>query len=131
MKLVSTCLLGIKCNWKGKDYKNNKVIRLLKNEILIPVCPEQLGGLPTPRAANEINGNGEDVLNNKCRILNTNNEDVTENFIKGAKEALRIAKLFNIKEFVGKSDSPSCGQDGVTTALLKRNGIKVVSENER
>ena len=132
MKLVSACLLGIKCNWKGKDYKSDKVIRILKNEILVPVCPEQLGGLPTPRAANEIaNGEGEEVLNNKCRVLNLNNEDVTENFIRGAKETLRIARLFNIKEFIGKSGSPSCGEDGVTAALLKRNGIKVVSENER
>ena len=87
MKLVSACLLGVKCTWDGKDNKNDKVIELSKNEILIPVCPEQLGGLPTPRIPQEIQrGTGEDVLNEKCKILNEDGYDVTHQFIKGAKE---------------------------------------------
>jgi len=147
MKLISACLLGIKCAWDGKDnYKSDKAIELLNSETLIPVCPEQLGGLKTPRIPQEIQGGpGEDVLDKKCQVLNKSGEDVTKEFIRGAEETLKIAKLFHITEFIGKSKSPSCGcgqiydgtfsqklinGDGVTVALLKRNGIKVVSEED-
>ena len=145
MKLISACLLGIKCAWDGKDdYKSDRAIKLLSSDTLIPVCPEQLGGLKTPRAPQEIQeGTGEDVLDGKCRVLNKNGEDVTREFITGAEETLKIARQFHIEEFIGKSNSPSCGceqiydgtftqkltaADGVTTALLKRNGIKITSE---
>lgn len=147
MKLCSACLLGIKCAWDGKDrYKNKKVIELAKREVLIPVCPEQLGGLPTPRAPQEIqNGTGDDVLKGKCRVLNKEGKDVTQYFIKGAYEVLKIAKLLGIKEFIGRQKSPSCGcgktydgtftgalieGDGVTTTLLKKHGIKVIPEED-
>jgi uncharacterized protein YbbK (DUF523 family) len=145
MKLISACLLGIKCNWSGDGkYENDGAIELSKVETLIPVCPEQLGGLPTPRAPQEIQGGiGEDVLDDKCRVINSNGQDVTSQFVRGAEEALRIASQLKVKEFIGKFDSPSCGcgriydgsfsgklisGDGVTTALLKRNGIRVVTE---
>ena len=147
MKLISACLLGIKCAWDGKDnYKSDKAIELLNSETLIPVCPEQLGGLKTPRAPQEIQGGtGEDVLDKKCKVLNRNGEDVTQQFITGAEETLKIARQFHIEEFIGKSKSPSCGcgqiydgtfsrrlvkGDGVTTALLKRNGIRVITEED-
>jgi len=147
MKLISACLLGIRCTWDGKDnYKSNKAIELLNSETLIPICPEQLGGLKTPRIPQEIQGGtGEDVLDRKCKVLNRNGEDVTAEFITGAEETLKIAKLFQVEEFIGKSKSPSCGcgqiydgtfsqtlidGDGVTTALLKKNGIKVLSEED-
>jgi len=145
MKLISACLLGLKCSWDGKDrYRNDKAVELAKVETLIPVCPEQLGGLRTPRAPQEIlGGAGEDVLNGEGKVLNKNGRDVTLEFIKGAEETLRIAKQLNISQFIGKTGSPSCGcgqvydgtfsgrltkGDGVTTALLKRNGIKVITE---
>ena len=147
MKLISACLLGIKCAWDGKDiYKSDRVIELLNSDTLMPVCPEQLGGLKTPRAPQEIQGGtGEDVLDGKCKVLNINGEDVTQEFITGAGETLKIARLFHIEEFIGKSRSPSCGcgqiydgtfsrklidGDGVTTALLKRNGIRVITEED-
>jgi len=147
MKLISACLLGIRCAWNGKDnYESDKAIKLLDSETLIPVCPEQLGGLNTPRAPQEIQGGtGEDVLDGKCKVLNRNGEDVTREFITGAEETLKIARQFHIKEFIGKANSPSCGcgqiydgtfsqkliaGDGVTTALLKRNGIGVISEED-
>ncbi len=146
MKLVSACLLGLKCTWDGKSKRNEKIIKLLKKEVLIPVCPEQLGGLPTPRIPQEIQGcSGEDVLARICKVKNKSGQDITKQFIKGAKETLKIAKQLNIKEFIGKSKSPSCGSgliydgtfsgklargDGVTTALLKRNGIKVITEKD-
>jgi uncharacterized protein YbbK (DUF523 family) len=145
MKLISTCLLGIGCSWSGDNkYSNNRAIKLSRFEILIPICPEQLGGLTTPRAPQEIQGgSGEDVLSGKCRVINTNGEDVTREFIRGAEETLKIARLLNISEFIAKSTIPSCGcgqiydgsfsgrlvsGDGVTTALLKVNGIRVIQE---
>jgi len=147
MKLCSACLLGIKCAWDGTDrYKSKKVIEMARKEILIPVCPEQLGGLPTPRVPQEIqNGTGDDVLNGRCRVKNKEGKDVTQYFIKGAYEVLRIAKLLGIKEFIAKQKSPSCGcgktydgtftgtlidGDGVTTALLKKHKIRVISEQD-
>lgn len=141
MKLVSACLLGVKCRYDGKNNLNKKVLKLAKKEVLIPICPEQLGGLSTPRIGSGILGN---------RVLNRQKKDVTKNFVRGAKEVLRIAKAFDIKEVILKQGSPSCGNglsfqwkkvdnkwrnrkrkgDGVTAALLKRNGIKVISEEE-
>ncbi len=146
MRMVSACLLGIRCAWDGKArYKNKRIIELLKNEILIPICPEQLGGLKTPREFQEIEkGSGDDVLDGRSRVRNRIGRDVRRQFIRGAKEALKIARQYNIEEFVAKSRSPSCGcgsiydgsfskrlikGDGVTVALFKRNGIKVISEN--
>jgi uncharacterized protein YbbK (DUF523 family) len=147
MKFISACLLGIRCAWSGDNkYKNNRAIELSKVETLIPICPEQLGGLSTPRAPQEIQGGtGDDVLDNKCRVLNKNGEDVTEQFIKGAVETLKIACQLNVKEFIAKSESPSCGcgqiydgtfsgklisGDGVATALLRRNGIRIIPEQD-
>jgi len=147
MKLISACLLGIRCVWSGDDkYKNQRAIELSKVEALIPVCPEQLGGLSTPRAPQEIQGGtGDDVLDGKCIVVNKNGQDVTREFIKGAEETLKIARQLNVEEFIAKSGSPSCGcgqihdgtfsgklidGDGVTTALLRRNGIKTIPEED-
>lgn len=147
MKLISACLLGIRCAWSGDDkYRNERAIELLKVETLIPVCPEQLGGLSTPRAPQEIQGGtGDDVLNGKCSVVNKNGQDVTRQFIRGAKETLKIATQFKVKEFIAKSGSPSCGcsqiydgsfsgvlidGDGVTTALLRRNRVKIIPEED-
>jgi uncharacterized protein YbbK (DUF523 family) len=147
MKFVSACLLGIRCTWNGGDkYKNDRAIELSRIETLIPVCPEQLGGLSTPRAPQEIQGGaGDDVLNGKCKVTNRDGKDVTREFIKGAEETLKIALQLKIKEFIAKSGSPSCGcgqiydgsfsgrligGDGVTTALLKRNGLRIIPEED-
>jgi len=147
MKLISACLLGVRCAWSGDDkYRNDRAIELSKLEPLIPVCPEQLGGLPTPRAPQEIQGGtGEDVLDKKCTVLNKNGEDVTRAFIIGAEETLKIAKQLKVKEFIAKRGSPSCGcgqiydgsfsgrlinGGGVTTALLRRNGIRITPEED-
>jgi len=136
MILCSACLLGIKSRYDNKTKPNKKVIRLSKKEIFIPVCPEQLGGLPTPREQAEQRGN---------KVITKSGKDVTQNFRKGAKEVLKLAKLFGIKKVILKQRSPSCGcgqiydgtfsgriikGDGVTTTLLKKNGIKVISEED-
>lgn len=139
MKLVSACLLGINCKYNGKNNRNEKVLRLLaEGEILIPVCPEQLGGLETPRLLPEQLGKEVRMEVEKDIVMG-----VTVNFKKGAQEVLKIAELFGIKEAIFKQRSPSCGSgqiydgtfsrkviegDGITTALLKKNGIKVISE---
>jgi len=134
--LVSACLLGIKCRYDGKSKKNKKVLKLAKKKILIPVCPEILGGLPTPR---------EPAEKRKNRVITKSGKDVTEYFKKGAKEVLKIAKILKIKKAILKQRSPSCGSgqiydgtfsgrvikgDGVTTALLKKHKIKVISEED-
>lgn len=147
MKLISACLLGIRCAWRGDDkYRNERAIELSKVEALVPVCPEQLGGLSTPRVPQEIQGGtGDDVLNGKCRVMNKDGEDVTGEFVRGAEETLKVARQLNIKEFIAKSGSPSCGcgqiydgtfsgrlmeGDGVTAALLIRNGIRIIPEED-
>ncbi|MBU4338580.1 DUF523 domain-containing protein [Patescibacteria group bacterium] len=137
MKLCSACLLGMDCKDNGGNNKDKKVLKLAKKEILIPVCPEQFGGLPTPREKSARNG--------RKKVVTESGKDVTKNFIKGAEEILKIAKIFGIKEAILKQRSPSCGSgqiydetflrkiikgDGVTVALLKRNGIKVISEED-
>jgi uncharacterized protein YbbK (DUF523 family) len=136
MKLCSACLLDIECRYDGKSKTDKKVLELAKKEELIPVCPEQLGGLPTPREPSEIKDG---------KVVTKNGKDFTENFIKGAEETYKIAKMNNIKEAIFKQKSPSCGcgqiydgsfsgglkkGDGITTEFLKKRGIKVISEEE-
>lgn len=136
MKLCSACLLGIRCRYDGKSKPDKKVITLSKKEILIPVCPEQLGGLPTPRIPSEQKDK---------KVIKKSGKDVTRNFKIGAREVLRLARLLGIKEAIFKQRSAACGcgkiydgsfsgrvikGDGIATVLLKRNGIKVISEEE-
>jgi uncharacterized protein YbbK (DUF523 family) len=134
--IVSACLVGEKCRYDGKSKPNAKIIKLAKENKAIPVCPEVLGGLPTPRARAEIeSGDGVSVLKGKSRIINSSGEDVTEEYIKGAYEVLEIVRKENVTRAILKSKSPSCGVTivnkfgqsvsgmGVTAALLKKNGI--------
>ena len=136
--LVSACLLGICCRYDGRGNPNDAVLSLLNRDdiTLIPVCPEQLGGLSTPRIPSERRGE---------RVVNRAGEDVTSQFLRGAEEALRIAKLYGCQVAVLKERSPSCGcgriydgnfsgkltdGDGVTAELLRREGIKVYGESQ-
>lgn len=136
MKLCSACLLGINCRHDGKSKPNKKILELAKKEILIPVCPEQLGGLPTPREMQEIRGK---------KVFTKSGKDVTENFNIGAEQVLKIVKLLGIKEAILKQRSPSCGRgeiydgtfsgktikgNGITAILLEKNGVKIISEEE-
>jgi uncharacterized protein YbbK (DUF523 family) len=113
---------------------------------VLPVCPEVLGGLPIPRPPAEIQGgDGDDVLEGRVRVVNTEGKDVTAEFLAGAQKALRVARRWDIKGAILKAQSPSCGVgqiyngsfsghlvegDGVTVALLKREGIIVKSEED-
>ena len=135
MRLVSACLLGINCRYDGKNCLEKKVIQLFLREVLIPICPEQLGGFPTPREPIEIvGGDGSEVLDGKAKVFDGFGRDVTKNLVKGANEVLKIAKLLGVREAIMKAKSPSCGcgenQDGVTAAILKRNCIHVITEEE-
>ncbi len=146
-RLVSACLLGVNCRYDGRNNLNEKVMRLAAKDVLIPVCPEQLGGLETPRESMRIiGGTGSEVLDGKAKILNRSGRNVTENLIRGAKEILKIARSSGVREAILKARSPSCGcgkihgwvspsnrlikGDGVTAALLKRHDIRVITEDE-
>jgi len=149
--LVSACLAGIKCNYRGRSRTNKKVLELVERNIAIPVCPEVLGGLLIPRKAAWIlskneNYDGDDVLDKKTIVIDESGKDVTENFINGAYKVLEIVKQHDIKLAYLNQYSPSCGHgrtlggdeccrkyirgDGVTTALLKRNGVRILTKNE-
>ncbi|TCO73627.1 DUF523 domain-containing protein [Marinisporobacter balticus] len=144
MILISACLAGLECRYDGGDNKIPEILKLVKEKKAILVCPEQLGGMATPRLPCEIiDGDGEDVLNNQAKVVNKSGEDVSMFFIKGAQETLKIAKIYGAKTAILKKRSPSCGSriiydgsfsgkkkigDGVTVALLKREGIDVLDE---
>lgn len=139
MILVSACLIGLKCRYDGTNAFFRELRDKLKDEKILPVCPEQLGGLSTPRLpAVIVGGDGFDVLKLKARVVNEAGQDVTFNFLKGAKKTLEMAEVFGVTHCYLKEKSPSCGVNliytdkgltsgmGVTTALLLKNGYKVV-----
>ena len=145
MYLISACLCGVNCKYNGLNNYNEIFEKLLASGKAILVCPEQLGGLPTPRIPSEIIGNSLDILDGKGEVVNKEGSDVTAQFIKGAKETLNIAKKLNIKTAILKDGSPSCGVNyiydgnfsgtkikgmGVTAQLLKESLIDVISEDE-
>ncbi len=135
--LISACLLGVNCKYNGGNNYNEELIQQIKKEYdLIPICPEIYGGLTTPRYPSEI----KDEI-----VINSEGTDVTKNYKKGAEETLKIAKILNVKKAILKSKSPSCGKgkiyngtfqnilidgNGITTNLLEKNGIEVITEKE-
>lgn len=143
MYLVSACLIGINCRFDGNNSLSQKVIDFLDGKEYIPICPEQLGGLPTPRPPCRFyGGDGDAVLRAGARLVNSDGVDVTENFKKGAEESLKIARATKSTHAVLKERSPSCGAGeiyiddglargmGVTAALLKKEGIEIISDEE-
>lgn len=134
--LVSACLLGCPCRYDGKSKPNDAVLALMSQYTLIPICPEQMGGLATPRIPAERKDGG---------VFTENGGDVTGQYRRGAEEALRLARLYGCKYAILKERSPSCGSgqiydgsfsrtlisgDGVTAQLLKESGITVLGESE-
>lgn len=134
--LVSSCLLGCACRYKGDDCKNERILALAEEHVLLGVCPEQMGGLETPRAPSEIVGD---------RVMSNCGRDVTAAYRKGAEAALHLALLNRADFAILKAKSPSCGKDliydgtfsgnkvpgnGITAALLLENGIPVYTEDE-
>lgn len=134
--LVSACLLGAACKYSGGDNLCPQVAAMAQDHALVPVCPEQLGGLPTPRTPSERQGD---------RVVTKDGRDVTDAYLRGAQEALKLAKLFGCDTAILKARSPSCGAraiydgsftgtvipgDGVTAELLQASGIRVLTEAE-
>ena len=132
--LVSACLLGVCCRYDGQSKACPAVLELLKAHELIPVCPEQLGGLPTPRPPAEMQGN---------RVINREGTDVTAQYQQGAEEAARLYQVLDCDCAFLKARSPSCGcgqvydcafsgtlvpGDGITAQALKRLGARVLTE---
>lgn len=133
--LISACLIGLNCKYDGGNNENSKLVELMKEKDLVPICPEQLGGLKTPRVSAE---------RKQEKVITKEGVDVTKEYQKGAEEVLNLAKKLNIKKAILKSRSPSCGideiydgtfshtlikRDGVTAELLKKNGIEVISSD--
>lgn len=144
--LVSACLVGIRTRLDGEVRAFPAVLALAARYRLIPICPEQLGGLGTPRPAAEVcGGAGEEVLDALARVMTVDSRDVTHAFVRGAHEALAVARLTGAQAAVLKARSPSCGVgatydgtfshslqpgDGVTAALLRRAGIRLFTEED-
>ncbi len=140
MIIVSACLAGLNTRYDGASRPDEGVMSLVRSGRAIPLCPEQLGGLPTPRARAEIRGgDGYDVLSGRAVVLAEDGADLTEQFLRGAAEVLRLAELIGAEEAVLKEGSPSCGLNcitvggarsvgaGVLAALLACRGIEVGS----
>lgn len=134
--LVSNCLLGCNCRYKGDGCRNEEILKLADKHTLIGVCPEQMGGLATPRDPAEIQGD---------RVVSCAGRDVTEQYQRGAESALFLAQLNRVDFAIMKAKSPSCGKgliydgtftggkcagNGVTVQLLLKNGIPVFTEEE-
>ncbi|MCG0274539.1 MAG: DUF523 domain-containing protein [Thermosediminibacteraceae bacterium] len=146
MMIISACLVGFNTRYDGKNSFHVVFEDLVKRGKAIPFCPEQAGGLPTPRMPSEIIGEGgHEVIEGKAKVLTRDGKDVTENFLKGAREALKLATLIGADTAILKSKSPSCGCKyiydgrfcgalkkgmGVTAAYLKSHGIKVIDSDE-
>lgn len=134
--LVSACLLGMRVRYDGQSKPNDAVIRLMNGHELIPVCAEVFGGLPTPRVPAERAGS---------RVVTKDGRDVTDEYVRGAREVARLAQLYGCAHAILKEKSPSCGKgriydgthtgtltegNGVLAEMLMDMGIRVVGETE-
>ncbi|MEW7855632.1 DUF523 domain-containing protein [Pseudomonas chlororaphis] len=145
--LVSRCLLGHRVRYDGgASGPFDQLASWQAEGRVVALCPEVAGGLPTPRAAAEIpGGQGGEVLDGLARVITTEGEDVSAEFLSGARQALELVHEHGIRIAVLKANSPSCGNlltydgsfrgvkvsgEGVTAALLKRAGVQVFSELE-
>jgi uncharacterized protein YbbK (DUF523 family) len=128
--LVSSCLTGLCTRYDGNLRPSPACLEALAGKHWLPVCPEQLGGLPTPRpAADLIGGDGYDVFAGRARVVTMGGLDVTSHFLLGARQCLAVAQAQNIRRAYLKARSPSCGltpRPGVTAALLLQHNIEVI-----
>lgn len=127
--LISMCLLGIPCRWHGRrpERRDELLERLQKKYVLIPVCPEQIGGMPTPRTGEYLDGTGAQVLDEGRKIIAPETgQDVTAFHVNGANYVREMADILKIRRAYLKGGSPSCDRDGVTGEVLRRAGIEVI-----
>ena len=145
MYLISACLCGVNCKYNGANNYNEKCNKLFISGKAVLICPEQLGGLTTPRVPSELQGNAKDVIEGKGKVITKEGLDVTMEFIKGAKEVVKIAKKIPVSAAILKEGSPFCGVNfvydgsfnekkvkgrGITTEMLNEIGIKTLSEKD-
>ena len=145
--LVSACLLGQPVRYDGRASGHPDLLQRWQAEgRVVPLCPEVAGGLPTPRPPAEIlGGQGGAVLDGAAVVVTVGGDDVSAAFLAGARQALALVRRHGIRVAVLKAGSPSCGNrltydgsfrgmklpgEGVTTALLRREGVLVFSELE-
>jgi uncharacterized protein YbbK (DUF523 family) len=142
--LISACLAGVACTHEAEAKPRESILRLVNQGRCILVCPEVAGGLPIPRPAAEIvGGSGEDVVAGRARVINETGEDVTAQYLAGARKAADAARGAGARLAILKVRSPSCGcgeihsgrfdgelraGDGVTAATLKAEGVEVVPD---
>lgn len=140
MIVVSSCLCGINCKYSGENNLNENALKLVNQGKAVPICPEQLGGLKTPRNPAEIIEKAGEI-----KVVTEAGADVTDEFLLGAKRSLEIAKVLGAKKAILQRRSPSCGfgkiydgtfsgklipGNGLTVRLFLENGIEVISDEE-
>ena len=145
MIIVSACLCGDNCKYNGGNNANEKVKDFIKGKEVMYVCPEQMGGLSTPRNPSEIVGSAKGILYGEDKIISNKGVDVSREFISGARKVLEIAKKNKVNLAILKAKSPSCGKgfvydgtftgnkiigNGITAQILMDNGVKVINEEE-
>lgn len=138
--LVSKCLLGENCKYSGGNNYNKSVVEFCENHNIIPICPECMGGLPTPREPSEIR-----FVNGVEKVFTQSGCDVSASFQKGAEASLKAANENETELCILKESSPSCGVNniydgtfshvkisgmGLTAKILKQNGFKILSEKD-
>lgn len=144
--LVSACLAGVNCTFRGLNNLDYRIKKLADNGVAIALCPEVFGGLGVPRENIElVGGDGSGVLDGKAAAVTASGRDVTKEVVDGCEKILNIIKKYNIKEAILKANSPTCGSaqiydgtfsgklkdgNGVLVAMLKRHGIRVMTEKE-
>ncbi|OPJ63644.1 DUF523 domain-containing protein [Clostridium chromiireducens] len=145
MYIISACLCGVNCKYSGKNNLNDRCMKLFREGKAVLVCPEQLGGLPTPRNPVELNNTASEVINGNGKAISNQGEDVTKQFLDGAYETLKIARELGATRAILKEGSPSCGSNfvydgtftgnkikgkGITAQLLEDEGMLVFSDED-
>ena len=141
--LVSACLIGASCRFDGMSARKDSVVGFLEGMYFIGACPEALGGLPTPRTPCHFeDGDGTLVLYGRARVVSAFGDDMTDVFIRGGMKCLALARRHHISYAILKERSPSCGVReiyrgadkapgmGVTAAILKNEGIIIISDED-
>ena len=143
--ICSACILGIKCRYDGGSNKIEKILCKFSDDLLVPACPEQLGGLPTPREPCEPTKDGKKIIQGEGKVSTKSGQDITNLIIKGGNQVLKIARLLDINKAIMKQGSPSCVYGkipdgnfsgnrikgiGIASAILEENGIKIYTEKD-
>lgn len=145
MYIISACLCGVNCKYNGNNNLSERCLKLFKEGKAVLVCPEQLGGLSTPRNPVELDNIASEVIEGNGKALSNKGEDVTEQFLNGAYETLKIARELGATKAILKEGSPSCGSNyiydgnftgnkisgkGITAQILENDGVIVFSDEE-